>query len=76
MERIFRRCPSCGGGNLGVERMAFGGTCETCRSCAFVTTYVVFTCGCCNPDIFAICPNSACKRKPPGTPTQDFCNQP
>ena len=75
MERMFSRCPSCGGRSMHVEKMAFGATCETCMVCAFVTSYVVFTCGCCNPDVFAICPNHACRHKPRGTPTHAFCNQ-
>ena len=37
----------------------------------FVSRYVLFTCGHCNPEIFALCPQDNCPN--PGTPTDTLC---
>jgi hypothetical protein len=76
MERLFSACPSCGARNIGFERLPTGGAREICMNCMFVANYVQFTCGCCNPDVFAICPKKSCRRTPRGTPTKQLCNGP
>ena len=47
------------------------GTMEYCTTCSFVVNYVKFSCGHCNPDVFAICPTRGCSS--PGSPTKQLC---
>lgn len=43
---------------------------EHCLTCSFVANYVQFSCGHCNPDIFAVCPRHGCGR---GRPLGQLC---
>ncbi|HNP24894.1 MAG TPA: hypothetical protein PKL37_22650 [Panacibacter sp.] len=70
-KKLFNECPSCGSQKIIYQKLEGGGYREFCSMCLFSSTYVEFTCGCCNPDVFGICPNTKCKT--PGTPTHKLC---
>ena len=74
MEALFRRCPSCGSNAIIFQSLEGGGAREFCQQCMFVANYVEFTCGDCNPDVFAYCPRKDCKANPLGTPKNTACN--
>mgnify|MGYP001198865491 CR=1 FL=1 len=74
MKNIFIKCPSCKSDDIQTLELQSGGFQELCRTCLFVSNYVEFTCGCCQPDIFRICPNTNCTS--PGTPKTKLCKSP
>ena len=67
---IFRYCPSCESKEIGLLPEAKG-VIEYCYTCNFAVNHVLFTCGHCNPDVFAICPRRDCPN--PGSPTYRLC---
>jgi len=71
MKGIFNLCPSCSSEEISVQKVVDSGSVEYCLACNFAANYVRFTCGHCNPDIFAICPHNGCNR--PGSPTKRLC---
>lgn len=54
---------------VGAERPV--GLVESCPACSFISTYVRFTCGHCNLDVFAVCPRTGCRKK--GAPGSMAC---
>jgi len=70
--KINELCPECKRVKINIfrdERSGF--TIGRCIECAVTFNYVEFTCGCCNPDILALCDAPNCKH--PGTPTTKPC---
>ena len=70
MDSIFKTCPSCGSNFMRYDSYNIRAQ-EHCLECGFTTTWVEFTCNCCNPDIFGICPRKNCANR--GTPTKRLC---
>jgi hypothetical protein len=78
MASVYFGCPACQGHSFTVTHASFyppheqqGLTEIKCLECAFIVKYVLFTCGCCNPDAFATCQVKTCTN--PGTPTNTPC---
>ncbi len=70
MKGLFNRCPNCGSFHISYSSASMKAH-EHCMECGLTTNWVEFTCKCCNPDAFGICPRKGCVN--PGTPTKKLC---
>ena len=72
IDGFFRYCPSCISDKISlIQPSDTAGRIEFCVSCNFAVNHVLFTCGCCNPDVFALCPRRECAAR--GVPTKNLC---